>query len=178
MLRLRNHCRLSTRMRDRLGILCAVGAVACLGSLTVHWSQPYPVRRSNWEQELFSDLVDSGGAQSSPDPVANELVPPVTSARLTQPIATGDVEPIVGFEHRTALAPDDLPIPLPQSSLLATPINQRPVSQRPRFILPVRHEASPADSIRSDTEFETPTEQPSSAADEPVTLFFLPFDDN
>jgi hypothetical protein len=176
MLRLRNRFQLSARIRDRLGMLCAVGAVACLGSLIVHRSQPYPVQRSAWEQEIFSDLADRGQAnvEASASPGETKTAASSISAHPTSS-NTGDPHLITRnpVDHLSI----ENSIPRPLKSLLAAPIDRRPAGERPRFILPVRHEqTSVGESVWLSGEIEIPVEQPSRNAEEPVTLFFLPLE--
>jgi hypothetical protein len=131
--RLDERMRIGSRMRDRLGMLCATGAVACLASITAQWSQELPVQRSPWERELFGDLSVPAAPQVLKAPAALTGTPIERSAHppsLEEPITIPDTLP-----------PADVPLvgiasPVPSEREL------RAVEPLLRVIQTVRHQQS------------------------------------
>lgn len=147
----------SPALRDRFGMLCALGAVACLSSIIANWSSQYPVECSPWEQNLFGDLGDVDG--------------PETAAPTTTENLSSSTPREVAFNH-DLVSNESIPVEKKSSSLdsiLALPISERPPEHRPRFIQPVNYQqpaAAPAPSawlsgaIEIDDDETIPQEQP------------------
>lgn len=125
MLRLRKRFQLNRRQRDRLGLVCAAGSVVCLASMVAHWSQPLPVERSPWEQDLFGDLRSEVSGPANPTGERSHQAHAEESAELNDEVAETLDRPLS---------------PVPLGAIDATPIDQRPANRQPRFVQPVAHE--------------------------------------